>query len=74
MMARVLSQALLIVVGGSSWVGCISQPEGTPPDQKETLSKPAYGPPTDTDYYYDEAEVPNAMLPRMSEPLRHQDI
>ena len=74
MMARVLSQALLIVVGGSSWVIGISQSEGSPPDQNETLANLTQDLPTDTDYYYDEAEVPNAMSPRMSAPLQRQNM
>ena len=73
MMARVLSQALVMVIGGSSWVGGADLSPGSLPEHDESYLKSVFGPPADTDYDYYEAEVPNAMPQRVPDPLLRQN-
>ena len=73
-MARVLSQALMIVVGGSSWGVCLGPSEGSLSESDEKFPGPAPDLPTDTDYYYDEAEVPHAMSLPMPSSGQRQNL
>ena len=73
MMARVLSQALVLVVGGSSLVSGAGQAQGALPEREESHPEPEFEYPTDTDYYYDKAGDPQATAQKVPDPLQRQN-